>query len=505
MTHIRFRLPSAAFPLRWLAIRLAAALAFGVAADWLMVRGMNLSVLVVLALVATLVAVFNPVRIGGQRLLLAVAGLAVSLAPLAVDANEVSVLLAMVGVGVFALALTGQPLRYWPLAGGRALLLPLAGPVRLLIDLLRVMRLATARRGSRTPRAGRLAGWLVPVLLLAVFLVLFNMVNPVLERWLGLLALIRVPDIERFMVWSALAVLVWPLVHLRVRRTAQAPARGAATGAVHPSGYFGTVPVLRALVLCNGLFALQTGMDVAYLWGGLALPPGVTYAAYAHRGAYALILTVLIAAAFILVAARPGGAVSQSRLVRTLVLLWIGQNLALTLSAILRLKIYIEVYQLTYWRIAAAVWFVLVIFGLLSVVVLVVRGKPLVWLVNRNAAAFAVAMLAGSLANLPALTAHYNITHSREVTGKGPALDVAYLVSLGPQAIPVIDEYLGRIELDLARPPADRNSYEHLVESRNRTAVWFPASMTDWRRWSLRDAHLARYLAGTREAKVLTR
>ena len=65
--------------------------------------------------------------------------------------------------------------------------------------------------------------------------------------------------------------------------------------------------ILRSLILFNLLFAAQSILDGIYLWGHVALPDNLTYAAYAHRGAYPLIATALLAAAFVLVAMRPGG------------------------------------------------------------------------------------------------------------------------------------------------------------------------------------------------------
>ena len=43
----------------------------------------------------------------------------------------------------------------------------------------------------------------------------------------------------------------------------------------------------------NALFAVQSVSDLAYLWGGMRLPEGLSYADYAHRGAYPLIVTAL--------------------------------------------------------------------------------------------------------------------------------------------------------------------------------------------------------------------
>jgi Domain of unknown function (DUF4173) len=42
------------------------------------------------------------------------------------------------------------------------------------------------------------------------------------------------------------------------------------------------------LLAFNALFALQNGMDIAWLWGIVPLPEGITLAQYAHRGALAI-------------------------------------------------------------------------------------------------------------------------------------------------------------------------------------------------------------------------
>ena len=62
--------------------------------------------------------------------------------------------------------------------------------------------------------------------------------------------------------------------------------------------FFGVATILRSLILFNLLFAVQTVLDVAYLWGNATLPADISYASYAHRGAYPLILTALLAAGF---------------------------------------------------------------------------------------------------------------------------------------------------------------------------------------------------------------
>ena len=60
-----------------------------------------------------------------------------------------------------------------------------------------------------------------------------------------------------------------------------------------------------SLAAFNLIFALQNGLDIFFLWSGAPLPEGMTLAEYAHRGAYPLIATALLAGLFVLVTMRP--------------------------------------------------------------------------------------------------------------------------------------------------------------------------------------------------------
>ena len=169
---------------------------------------------------------------------------------------------------------------------------------------------------------------------------------------------------------------------------------------------------------------MQTGLDLAYLWGGLALPNGMSHAEYAHRGAYPLIVTALLAAGFVLIAMRPGGPAEKSRLIRPLVLAWIGQNILLVISSIFRLDLYIAAFSLTYLRLAAFIWMGLVATGLALMLIQIIRGKSNSWLFNANAISLALVLYGCCFLNAPWLVAYYNVEHCREVGGSGPNLDI---------------------------------------------------------------------------------
>jgi hypothetical protein len=245
---------------------------------------------------------------------------------------------------------------------------------------------------------------------------------------------------------------------------------------------FGAGTILRSLILFNALFAFQTVLDLVFLWGNAKLPSGISYADYAHRGAYPLIVTALLSAGFVLAAMRPGGAAEQSKIIRPLVYLWLGQNVMLVISSMLRLSRYVEIYMLTGWRIAALVWMLLVAVGLVLIVTRIILGQSGGWLVRMNLISLTATLYVCALINFPDIIAEYNVSHSKEATGKGVNLDDYYLASLGPQALPALDR-------------ARLLPMVHIGDcGRNRLLSIQAADMASWRAWGFRSWRLQRYL-----------
>ena len=222
---------------------------------------------------------------------------------------------------------------------------------------------------------------------------------------------------------------------------------------------------------------------MAYLWGNAPLPADIGYASYAHRGAYPLIVTALLAAGFVLAAMRPGGPAEQSRGIRPLVYLWVAQNILLVLSSILRLDLYVQIYLLTWWRVAAFIWMVLVALGLVLIVARIVLNGSNGWLIRANLITLTATLYICSLVNFAAIIADYNVSHSREAAGKGMWIDINYLFSLGPQALPAIDRAIAL------------RGFEPTLVSRRGCLVEQQAKATDsWRSWGFRSWRLQRAL-----------
>lgn len=442
----------------------------------------------------------NPVRISAAAVVLIVAVI-----PIVIEPGPLAILFGALGTAYFALTVAGR-------AGAAlqdrivdSIVLLLDGSWRVIADLIRLHK--DRPKGGSSNIAGTIAWttWIVPLALGSVFLMLFASANPLIENWLTVINwryLFGHVSIGRIFFWLFVISLVWPFVFLRARSRLRAAAEAEFQGPTPedflptlPAELFGKAAILRSLVLFNVLFAAQTALDVAYLWGGVDLPDGMSYASYAHRGAYPLIVTALLAAAFVIVATRPSSDAGRSKLIRNLVFLFTAQNVLLVVSSILRLDLYIEIYSLTYWRIAAFIWMGLVALGLILIVARMALRKSNGWLIGMNLGALALTLYLCGFVSFPKLIADYNVAHSRDISGQGVNLDTDYLVGLGPQAIPAFDRYQAQIE----QKPFGMKSVR-FIGQRDSLATAHETMMQDWRAWTYRDWRLARYLQKAREA-----
>lgn len=328
----------------------------------------------------------------------------------------------------------------------------------------------------------------------AVFLALFASANPIIA---GVLSAISVPEISpifalRLIFWAAVFIAVWATLRpFKHRRRHAGPSPGRTRPAVPPPSV--SLPsVTLALFVFNALFALENTLDLTFLWSGAGLPNGMTLAQYAHRGAYPLIATALLAAGFSLFILREGSSTADNRLIRALVGMWVAQNILLTCSSILRTLDYVQAYSLTRFRLAALLWMGLVTIGLVLIIWRMLFRKSGVWLINANALALGIVLSTACVCDLGAIAAYWNVRHARDVGGTGAALDVCYLQALGPSALlPLLELEQQKLRPDL-RTRAVAVQVQDLQVLRSR--------QLQWRRWTWQGA---RQLDGAEQILVL--
>lgn len=464
--------------------------------------GLSVAIFLIALGIATTIAA--PVR--GRRLIHAWIILTLAAIPVAVALTPLSVAFAVTGA-LAACASTcdiGSPLRDRLLRG--ILRLAASVPVRGGADLLAFLTRAGRAKGGLGQGARRAGGaWAMPIVAGAGFLLLLASANPILGHWIEALA--PAPsDPARFLrragFWLIASALIWPLVAamsagrlpalhpelasaLRLVRPGEAGGEAAGEAGGIRAGDFGFNPVSigNALILFNALFAVQTALDLTYLWGGADLPAGMTYAGYAHRGAYPLVATALLAGAFALIS-RPF--TDLSPLLRRLLILWVAQNVLLVGSALLRLDLYVTAYGLTHLRLAAGIWMALVAGGLCLTLWQVAGRHGNRWLLLRVIVMAGAVFYGCAFLNAPGIVAKVNIARAEA----GMRVDRAYVCALGPMAAAEIAAHDRRAPhpfcIGLARPPVPE--------------------IDGWRDWGLRKALIRRYVlahdqSGAREGR----
>ena len=450
-------------------------------ADWLILwENTGLSLALLVAAISAVVTVLG--RRDWPVLAFAIA------APLllAIEVTALSVTLAF-----FALALAGM------LAAGRgprsvASVLPALirfmawTPFRLFADSWRGARIA-----RRRPMVVKLnaAIWVMPIICGLVFVSLFAEANPIFADLLGYLdpfAWLTENGVLRLMFWAFAIIAIWPFLRpARAMRFKTVAMRAPKTESI----VFGEPAILRALLIFNALFALQTALDLVYLTGGAALPEGMTYANYAHRGAYPLVATAMLAAGVVLAALRDGSASAATPLIRRLVYLWIAQNVVLTATAAFRNALYVEAYGLTELRLAAFVWMGLVALGLMLIIARIAWRRSGAWLVSRNTVVLGVTLIVATLMNTSAFIADYNVSKWLGDPDRVTAIDTGYLMRLGPQAILAVDRLLAA-----PNNMSDDDAWR-LFEWRASCARIILTRSEDWRAFTIREASLAQYLS----------
>jgi hypothetical protein len=493
MTSLATTIAAEIQPIRHSSIpaRVGLALILAALADWLF-YGQQIGLSLTLFAIATALAsvLFNHAALDLRRAMIGGSILVAGLVPAVEEVNTLSFLILLASLTI-ALLLATSPETTGLTERARALRnLFLLGPFRFFLDALQIFNMSGFTRG--------IALWLMPAVLSTVFVALFAAANPVIEQWVSLLnpkLMFEYISIPRVLFWTMMLALVWPFIHVRWERRTIATTT-VVDGSVPPplpsqvsAQFLGPSTILRSLILYNLLFAAQSILDGIYLWGHVALPANMTYAAYAHRGAYPLIATALLAAAFVLVAMRPCGPAEKSKIIRPLVYLWVGQNVLLVASAILRLDLYVDIYMLTYWRIAAFIWMGLVALGLILIVARIALDRSNQWLVGANLIALTIALYGCSLVNFDAFIADYNLSHSNEISGKGLNIDANYLLTVGPQALPALDKVI-------AHRPGDNC----LVSRRDRLVEVHRQDLA-WRSWSFRNWRLQRRLDALAKAR----
>lgn len=321
-----------------------------------------------------------------------------------------------------------------------------------------------------TPTVTRSAitAWILPLAVGLIFMMLFIGANPVFQEWTNdLLNLDLSPDAcARATFWSVTGILVLPFVLFKRYASELQSRTGHRRFSVkHEGTLINFRSVQNSLVLFNSMFLLQNATDLMVLWGALGLPEGMTYAAYAHSGAYPLMATSVLAVLFALISRR---FTYGSYLIKILLLVWIAQNVMLLGSTIFRLDLYIGAYGLTYLRLRATIGMFLVLAVMLLMIWQLWKSKSNQWLSGSCAVVVAAVFYTCSFVNFGHVIASENLSRD------GQTKDTYYLCQYTRSGIKAIHDHY-------------TETGEKLCAHKFKYTEFLP---DDWRSWSYRAARL---------------
>ncbi len=308
-------------------------------------------------------------------------------------------------------------------------------PLRIVVDALSGLPQLIGIKRSNV-----VAALLVPVVAACVFGFMLLSANPLLEN---IVANFIDHSLASLFTWRLLIVFPLTLALCWMVLREGDEMRGVAHGPVDARWhlrFFSTASVIATLVLLNGFFLVENLLDLNHVWLDGKLPAGFSHAQYVHRGAYTLIITVIMAAGFIMLALRPGSATNDSKLVRTLVYFFAAQNFALVASSMKRTLSYIDDFGMTEWRFAGLIWMGLVAFGLGLTVQRILQNRDNHWLINANLQTSALLMLFLAFADFRPFIANWNVEVAI-ASGNGGKLDADYNKELGLGALPALQRF----------------------------------------------------------------
>jgi hypothetical protein len=365
-----------------------------------------------------------------------------------------------------------------------------------LVQALNEQPLAGARGlrlGERVLRLLRIG--LPAVALLIVFIIVFSAGNRIFHQFFNrtvnhFYAWIGDFDFQpaRILFWFCLATV--GLAFVRPREGAKTPRSWAQPLAEWTRDDGGVAFWQSALILAalNALFFAVNTIDVIYLWQRAAPPEGVLARDYLYQGVYSLITATVLAGVVLTFLFQQSANVTAARALRVLAYAWIAQNFVLIAGVFLRLKLFLDLSDVTEKRVYVACFLLLVVIGFGLLCAHVARGRlagPLIW---RNTVATFALFFVLQFLNVAAWVARENFARLVR-SPQNFGINVPYNMNLGPGSWAALIEIAGRLPAGEVRDELILDLRERARLERSRLAA------LDWRERQFRHDRNAASLA----------
>jgi Domain of unknown function (DUF4173) len=257
-----------------------------------------------------------------------------------------------------------------------------------------------------------------------------------------------------------------------------------------------------SLVLLNLLLLTVNGIDVYYLWFNFNYSPNTDLYTMIHEGADMLIVSVILAIIVLLLFFRGNLNFYKSNIwLKRFALVWVLQNLVLVVSVFLRDYYYIRELGLAHKRIGVLFFLTLVLVGLITAAIKIIRRKSAYYLFRINTWAVVLLLVAASCINWDVFIARYNIQHHQTTR-----LNIPYLVTLSDDILPAMKAHLAVLK----QREAELNKqgyYIHMEDDKKKCSLCVEKTIKEriqqylkaqknysWLSWNRKDAAAITYL-----------
>jgi hypothetical protein len=243
----------------------------------------------------------------------------------------------------------------------------------------------------------------------------------------------------------------------------------------------GSVEAATVLVVLDLLFAAFVALQVAYLFGGrdTLAASGLTYADYARRGFFELVVAAAIAGS--VAVGLDVAVVRRTRIQGAAAVALLGLTMVILASAFARLRLYQDAYGWTELRFVVLVSIAWLAAGVVATIVLIARREGR-WSLHVLGGLSVLALLAMNVVGPQAYVTERNLERAVDPSlvpaGGETGLDVGYLETLGDEAVPATVAALPRLA------PKDRATMEQLLRERA-AGIDDELAGTGWPSWNL--------------------
>ncbi|HRY31681.1 MAG TPA: DUF4173 domain-containing protein [Bacteroidales bacterium] len=360
---------------------------------------------------------------------------------------------------------------------------------------------------------------LIPLAVIAFFVILYRLSNPVFDHylvnmedilndWLGWWFRYINMDLAVTFVFSLLisnslffAVARQAIVQkdtlsddILIRSRKRLPGKRPITALLKE--YRAAVFLLASL---NCILLIVNMIDINWVWFNFSWN-GQYLKQFVHEGTWLLILSILSAIAILLYYFRDKlHFYSRNKTLKILSTLWLVQNAILAVSVGIRNYWYVYYFSLAYKRIAVVFFLILCIYGLYTIYLKIRHARTVFYLLRTNTLALLIILVLTSAVQWDRLIASYNFRHANRAF-----LHFDFLAGLSDKTLPWLDHPLDELKL-LEQKRRDKfgeeaglmtaESYYHRIQERKQ-AFLKRHEASGWTEWNLPEHLAAKKLHG---------